>query len=135
MTPNFSVHNHEHNWYDAEKHCQRDHGHLASIHDAAENKFIQDLVLAQTDANTQYNVKAWMGLHLQGGKFKFVHFFFKFLFIQIMQTGPPSSGKIRLSWNLQTGRLESLTMLIIVRHAGKCMQTDTGTTLLVLKLM
>ena len=41
-------------------------GHLASVHDAAENKFVEDLVVAKIDAQSNGVVHAWIGLHLQG---------------------------------------------------------------------
>ena len=64
----YRAHPYQHSWYDAEHNCQKwGHGHLASIHDPQENRFVQDLILAKIQANPAGNIVAWIGGHLQGG--------------------------------------------------------------------
>ena len=139
----YHVHSYQHNWYDAEKRCQREGGHLASIHDAAENKFIEDLVVSKGEASASGGIRAWIGLHLQGGAsvnnslccIDFLRSRLSMIFrFQTTSIGPLSSGRIRLNLSLPTGPPASRTMQMIMKLVVKSTQTVTGMMLHVRRL-
>ena len=64
----YRPHNYGATWYDAEYRCNRDRSHLASIHDPAENAFIESIIQANIDADSMGRIHAWVGMYLVPGQ-------------------------------------------------------------------